>query len=72
MKLVNRELFEDWKMHPVTVKLLNQMHEDRENMKENIVMGSYDNEEEIKGRCMALYLLLNLSFEDLFHTPKED
>jgi hypothetical protein len=69
MEAVTKELFEEWKFHPVTKKLFKLMEEDRENMKEMLVHG-VENEAEVRGRCKILGSLLNLQYEDM-QPPQE-
>ena len=35
-------------------------------MKEGLVNNSFDDEQEVKGRCRAIAIILNLEYEDLF------
>jgi hypothetical protein len=39
---------------------------DREAMKEGLVNNAFDDEQEVKGRCRAIAIILNLEYEDLF------
>lgn len=68
MEPVTTESFEEWQHHPVTKKLMKALSQDRENMKEGLVNGAFDNEEEVKGRCRAIALILNLEYTDLFES----
>jgi hypothetical protein len=61
-----REEFEEWKYHPVTQRLFSMMLEESGEMKDGLVMGSYDNEDEVKGRCKAIANLLRVEYEDLY------
>jgi hypothetical protein len=71
MEVVSTESFNEWKSHPVTKRLLKMLRQDREAMKEGLVYGSYDDESEVKGRCRAIAIILDLEYEDLFEaTPK--
>ena len=67
MNLVTEQSFEEWKHHPVTVKLMQRLKEDREEMKEGLVSNSFDNEDEVKGRCRAIAVLLDLEYGDMFN-----
>jgi hypothetical protein len=60
-----KELYEEWKFHPVTQRLMLMLHQDRENMKEGLVHNAFTDESEVKGRCRAIGILLNLGYEDL-------
>ena len=68
MEAVSAESFDEWKHHPVTKKFFKVLLEDREAMKEGLVNGSFEDESEVKGRCRALALILNIEYEDLFET----
>jgi aminoglycoside phosphotransferase len=63
--------FEEWQHSPVTKRLMKRLASDREVMKEGLVNGSFDNEEEVKGRCRAIAVLLALEYEDLFEQVTE-
>jgi len=70
--VVTKELYDEWKVNPITVRLMQKLRQEREEMKEGLVYGNYAEEEEVKGRCRAIALLLDLQYEDLFDTlPKE-
>ena len=62
----------EWLENPVTKVLRKSLHNDREYLKEMIVRGNVDNEEEVKGRCNAVLNILNLSYEDLVEGARED
>jgi len=65
VELVTRELFDDWASHPVTQRLMKRLLADREMMKEGLVNNAWTDEAEVKGRCRAIAVLLNLEYEDL-------
>jgi hypothetical protein len=67
MELVTKESFEEWSHHPVTKRIMKQLKEDREMMKEGLINNSFDDESEVKGRCRAIAIILNLEYEDLFN-----
>jgi hypothetical protein len=66
MEAVSPDTFEEWKYHPVTKRLLKMLGSDREAMKEGLVNNAFDDEQEVKGRCRAIAIILNLEYEDLF------
>ena len=70
MDPVNPESFEEWKHHPVTRRFMKMLQEDRETMKEGLVNNVYAHEDEVKGRCRAISILLDIEYVDLF--PKRD
>lgn len=72
MEVVSAEGFDEWKHHPVTKRLMKMLRQDREAMKEGLVNNSFDDEDEVKGRCRAIAIILDLEYEDLFDsTPKK-
>lgn len=66
MEPVSPSNFDEWKHHPVTKRLMNLLSDDREAMKEGLVNNSFEDESEVKGRCRAIAIILNLEYEDLF------
>ena len=68
MEAVSPGNFEEWKQHPVTKRLMKMLTNDREMMKEGLVNNSYDEDEEVKGRCRAIAIILNIEYEDLYES----
>jgi hypothetical protein len=68
MEPVSRENFEEWTFHPVTKRLMKMLQNDREAMKEGLINNTFEDEVEVKGRCRAIAIILNLEYEDLFDT----
>ena len=66
MEAVSQDNFDEWKYHPVTKRLMKMLSTDREAMKEGLVNNTFDDEQEVKGRCRAIAIILNLEYEDLF------
>ena len=62
----------EWVENPVTKALRKSLHSDREYLKEMLVRGNVENEEEVKGRCNAVLNILNITFEDLVEGSRED
>jgi small nuclear ribonucleoprotein (snRNP)-like protein len=56
----------------VTKALKKALHNDREYLKEMLIRGNVDNEEEVKGRCNAVLNILNITYEDLTEGTRED
>ena len=71
MEIVSSENFDEWKHHPVTKRLLKMLSNDRETMKEGLVNNAFDDEQEVKGRCRAIAIILSLEYEDLFEVKRE-
>jgi hypothetical protein len=66
MEAVTPDTFEEWKFHPVTKRLFRMLSDDRESMKEGLINNAYDEELEVKGRCRAIAIILNLEYGDMF------
>ena len=66
MEAVSQDNFDEWKHHPVTKRLMKMLSTDREAMKEGLVNNTFDDEQEVKGRCRAIAIILNLEYEDMF------
>lgn len=72
MEPVTEGTYEEWVNHPVTRKVMKMLYDDRETMKEGLVNDTFDYPEEVKGRCRAIAILLDLQYSDLFQSePKE-
>jgi hypothetical protein len=65
---VSNENFDEWKHHPVTKRLMKMLTADRESMKEGLVNNAFEEDMEVKGRCRAIAVILNLEYEDLFQS----
>lgn len=65
MEDITKEQFLAWKHDPVTELLLQRIAQEREDMKEGIVNDAYENPEEVKGRCRAIAMLLEMDYHDL-------
>lgn len=68
IEVVTKDSFEEWRHHPVTKRLMKLLESDRETMKEGLINNAFDDELEVKGRCRAIAIILNLEYEDLFET----
>ena len=66
MEPVTEEDFKEWVQSPVTKKFFRILVDEREEMKEGLVNGNYENEEMVKGRCQALALILDIDYKDLY------
>ena len=62
----------EWRESQVTQALMKSLHNDREYLKEMIVRGNVENQDEVKGRCNAVLNILNLTYEDLVEGARED
>lgn len=64
--VVTRSEFDEWKQHPVTKKLMDQIRKDVEQMKELLIFVEPDDLKALQGRCAASTNLLLVDYEDLF------
>jgi hypothetical protein len=71
MELVSQDNFEEWKHHPVTKRLMKMLSADRETMKEGLVNNAFGDEQEVKGRCRAIAIILDLEYGDLFEATQK-
>jgi hypothetical protein len=60
------ESFEEWRHHPITQRLMKMLLADRESMKEGLLNNAFEDEQEVKGRCRAIALIINLDYQDLY------
>jgi hypothetical protein len=67
---VTKEEFEEWKTSSVTQKFLRTLDSERERMKEGLVNGNFEQEAMVKGRCQAIALILDVTYEDLYEPRK--
>ena len=66
-QVLTQEDFQEWRSHPVTKVFLKALNNNREQLKENLVNGSYEpNQElEVKGICKSVSNILELTYEQL-------
>ena len=65
MAPVTEAEFKEWKTHPVTERVFKLLGKEREEMKEGLVYDSYDNPEDVKGRCRAIAIFLSITYEEI-------
>lgn len=70
MEPITRESFEEWTTHSVTRKFFKTLIGEREDMKEGLINGIYENPDLVRGRCQAIALILDITYEALFDEPK--
>ena len=71
MEAVSQDNFDEWKHHPVTKRLMKMLSTDRDAMKEGLVNNTFDDEQEVKGRCRAIAIILDLEYGDLFEATQK-
>ena len=69
--VLTQQEFLDWVEHPATKALKKALSKDREYLKEMWCRNGLDNEEEVKGRCNAIYGILNITYEDLVEGARD-
>lgn len=59
--------FQEWLQHPVTKTFFKSLSNNREELKENIVIGLYDEneEKEVKGICKSVSRILDVTYEEV-------
>ena len=70
--VLTEQEYQDWLVHPATKCLFKALTNDREFIKEQLIRGNIDNEEEAKGRCNAVLNIINIGYEDLVEGARED
>ena len=58
--------FEEWIQNDVTKKVFRVLIQEREDMKEGLVNDNYEQPDLVKGRCQAIALILDITYERLF------
>jgi len=64
---VTHQEFEEWKNHSVTKAFYKALKSNREELKENLVVGIYEphQELEVKGICKSVSNILDMDYEQL-------
>lgn len=65
--VITEEEFQEWIGSPVTQRLFKVLGKEREEMKEGLVYDSYDNPEDVKGRCRAIAIILDITYGGLMN-----
>lgn len=63
--VITEEEFLDWKELETTKALFKSLVMTRENMKENLILGLYDNPSFVEGKGMAIKELIEMNYKDL-------
>ena len=66
-RIVTEQEFLEWTNHSVTKAFLKSLQNNREELKENIVVGLYDEKQEleVKGICKSVINILEMSYEQV-------
>lgn len=67
---VTKPDFEEWEHNPCTLKFMQKLREEREQMKEGLVNDVYENPDVVKGMCKSIALILSLEYEDLHDSKR--
>jgi len=59
--------FQEWIQHPVTKAFFKSLENNREELKENLVVGLYEGKEEseVRGICKSVVNILNMNYEEI-------
>ncbi len=65
--VVTQQEYQEWLESPVTKAFFKALEANREELKENIVVGLYDEKQEleVKGICKSVINILDMSYEQL-------
>lgn len=64
---ITEDEFNEWIHSPVTKKVFKRLVSEREDMKEGLVNMIYEHEDLVKGRCQAIALILDITYEGLMN-----
>ena len=64
--------FQNWKEDAVTQGLMRAMRKTREELKENLIRGAYENSEFVQGKALCLQELLEMKYEDFMEALRND
>ena len=71
MIVVTEPEFLEWRQHRVTKAFMKACFNDREYLKEMLLAGTED-DANLRGRAVALGLILGMEYEDLMNSIKEN
>ena len=63
--MISNEEWHTWKYSDTGKVFFSLLKKKREEMKENLIIGRYEDEDFVKGKAMALFELLNLDYDSL-------
>lgn len=69
---VTEEDFLRWKEDEVTIQFFAGLKQVRESMKENLILGLYDNSEFVQGKACALQELLEMHYNEFMEATRSD
>lgn len=69
--VVQENEYQEWKQIETTQLFFKSLFKVREHLKENLIRGSYENEEFVKGKAGALQDLLDMTYEELMEIMNE-
>lgn len=64
------EEFQEWRQHPVTKAFLKSLHNAREELKEGLATGAFENVPDVQGRCSVVANILSMNYEDMVEDLK--
>ena len=64
--------FQNWKEDVVTRSLMVALRRTREELKEDVILGVYENSDFVRGKATCLQELLEMKYEDLQEAMRHD
>lgn len=72
MYAITEEEFLRWKEDEVTLRFFYGLNRIRETMKEQMILGLYDNPEFVQGKAQALQELLEMKYDEFMEAQESD
>lgn len=70
--VLTEEEFLDWKQNDVTIAFFKALKNHREFLKENLIRGSYENEEFVKGKGSALLEITEMKHNEVMEIMNDN
>ena len=62
--IYTKDEWDDWKQHPVTKEFFRMLAKERESVKENLVLGIYEEDERARGIAKCLLDVIEMTYDD--------
>lgn len=62
--IITEEEWNDWKQHEVTREFFKSLKEERERIKEQLILGGFDEEGVARGMARGLQDLIDMKYDD--------
>lgn len=63
--MITQEDYNEWKTQEVTKRFFKFLRDNKERLKEDWVIGLYEEDENLRGRCQMLSLIIDVEYEDI-------